>query len=81
MKENKSYTLVKMQDVGITELRTIVGWTYPTALKFAKENGTQNDAGKWAIPFNKVAGLVQGQVAHALRMQSRLFDFEDSHKI
>ena len=61
-----------MSKLTISQTQKILDWSYPTALRFAKEHGQQDDSGKWFIPFNVVAGEVQKRTVEAQRMQARL---------
>ena len=61
-----------MNDLTISQTQKILGWSYPTALQFAKEHGRQDGSGKWFIPFDVVAGEVQKRTVEAQRMQARL---------
>jgi len=61
-----------MNELTISQTQEILGWSYPTALQFAKLNGRQEDSGKWMIPFSAVAGEVQKRTVEAQRMQARL---------
>ena len=64
-----------MSELTITQVRHIVGWSWPTAYKFAKVHGYQDNAnGVWYIPFADVAAIVQGKVVEAQRMQNRLVE-------
>ena len=61
-----------MNDLTISQTQDILDWSYPTALRFAKEHGQQIDSGKWMIPFTAVAGEVQKRTIEAQRAQARL---------
>jgi hypothetical protein len=52
-------------------MREITGWSYPTAFKFARNNGRLED-GRWLIPYDTVAAVVQKRVVEAAKMQNRL---------
>ena len=39
-----------MNELTIQDTKKILGWSYPTALKFAKQNGRQDETGRWLIP-------------------------------
>jgi hypothetical protein len=60
-----------MNELTITKLRKITGWSYPTAFKFAREHGRFED-GLWLVPYNDVAAIVQKRVVEAAQMQNRL---------
>ena len=60
-----------MNELTIAQVREIVGWSYPTALDFAKRTGAMID-GKWYVPFDIVAAEVQKRVVVAQKMQGRL---------
>ena len=55
----------------INQVKKIIGWSYPTALDFAKKHGTMVD-GKWMIPFDDVSAEVQKRVVTAQKMQRDL---------
>ena len=55
----------------IQQTRDIVGWSYPTAFVFARKHGRKIN-GKWYVPFDDVAGIVQSELVKAQRMQNRL---------
>jgi hypothetical protein len=59
-------------ELTITQVRTIIGWSYPTAFEFARDNGRQDRNGKWFVPFDLVAAEVQRRVIEAQKMQERL---------
>ena len=60
-----------MSELTIEQIQNILGWSYPTALEFAKKNGEIRER-KWYVPFNDVAAEVQNRVVTAQRMQSKL---------
>lgn len=61
-----------MSELTITQTQKVIGWSYPTALQFAKQYGRQGGDGKWLIPFAAVAAEVQSRVIDAQKMQDRL---------
>ena len=60
-----------MNELTIGQMQVVVGWSYPTALNFAKAHGHMIN-GKWYIPFNAVSAIVQEANVDAQRMQNRL---------
>ena len=60
-----------MNELTINQMIYVLGWSYPTALKFAKQTGRQ-EAGRWMIPYTNIAGKVNEQVVEANKMQARL---------
>lgn len=59
--------------LAIKDIEYILGWSYPTALAYAKENGTKDEDGRWMVP----ASLVYFQVAlleNAARFTKERFD-------
>jgi hypothetical protein len=46
--------MVVMDELTIKNIENILGWSYPTALAFAKLNGRQDEAGKWFVPAEAV---------------------------
>ena len=64
---------VNMNDLTISQTQKIIGWSYPTALQFAKKHGQRSSLdSKWMIPFDVVAAEVQKRTVEAQRMQARL---------
>jgi hypothetical protein len=61
-----------MSELTIAQTQKVIGWSYPTALEFAKANGHMGDNGRWLIPFDAVASEVQRRVIGTQKMQERL---------
>ncbi len=60
-----------MDELTIKQMQYVLGWSYPTALGFAKRQG-RYDGARWYIPYTVVAGKVQEKVVVASKMQARL---------
>ena len=58
----------------IEQVEIIMGWSYPTALKFASRFGEMH-GGKWHVPSNKVAGKIAELDISVVGMKKR-FRFE-----
>jgi hypothetical protein len=67
-----------MDTLTISQLQYVVGWSYPTALQFAKENGRQSDSGKWLVPYDAVAAEVSQRVIDSRKMEERLISATDN---
>ena len=62
---------IAMDELTIKQTEYVLGWSYPTAFKFAKQQG-HYDGIRWYIPYTAVAGKVQEKVVAASKMQARL---------
>ena len=60
-----------MDELTIKQMQYVLGWSYPTAFKFANKQG-RYDGMRWYIPYNVVAVKVQEKVVAASKMQARL---------
>ena len=63
-----------MDELTIAQIEKILKWSYPTALKFAKENGRQLDGlrGQWFVPAHIVEEELKAR-AKAVQEQRQLF--------
>jgi hypothetical protein len=61
-----------MSELTIEQIKDVLGWSYPTALKFAQRHGRQDGGGKWLVPYGIVADEVNEQLADAQRTVDRL---------
>ena len=52
------------------QVEIIMGWSYPTALKFASRFGEMS-GGKWHVPSNKVAGKIAELDVSVVGMKKR----------
>lgn len=60
-----------MKQLTIKQAQYITGWSYPTALRFAKEHGEYQN-GIWLIPEDNIADVVYQEVMKASKMEARL---------
>ena len=60
-----------MSELSIPQMQDIMGWSWPTAYKYAQKHGRKVD-GQWYIPYEVVAGFVQTEVVTAQRKQNKL---------
>ena len=74
-------TLVKLSSIiqgmsglNINQLQQILDLSYPTALKFAQENGERDDSGygRWFVPVEVVADILNKEQANLNRRRTML---------
>ena len=58
------------ENLSIKQIRKIMGWSYPTAFKFARANGEMVE-GKWYVPAPAVKEIVDNTLGAAAHMQER----------
>jgi hypothetical protein len=65
-----------MKHLTVEHVRRIMGWSYPTALKFAKEHGRQCEEGRqeWSIPAHAVEAAVDAQLDEAFSKKRMLME-------
>jgi len=62
-----------MKTLTINQVQKILGWSYPTALQFAQENGELQNGGRlWCVPVDSVVKVIEEREADARNMRSNL---------
>jgi hypothetical protein len=62
-----------MKTLTISEAQQVLGWSYPTALKFAKQHGQMiNGRRKWVIPADEVSQVLKDEQKTLDEKQSML---------
>ena len=64
-----------MDKISITQLMDVTGMSYPTALAFANEHGSQENGGqraRWMIPINSVRAYVVDKEKEVSQMRQTL---------
>ena len=62
-----------MKSLTITQVQSILGWSYPTALQFAQEQGELQNGGRlWVVPVDSVVEVIEEKEAQTRNMRSAL---------
>ena len=65
-----------MSELSIPQVQKILGWSWPTAYKYAQQYGRKVD-GQWYLPYDFIASKVQNELVKADRMHKRLVDINN----
>ena len=55
-------------ELNIKQIQSTIGWSYPTAFRWAQKYGRMNEDGRWVVPADRVESVIvsrESQVATA----------------
>ena len=68
-----------MNELTIPQTQEILGWSWPTAYKYAQKHGRKVD-GQWYLPYDFVASEVQKELVQAQRKLNKLVQVSNGSK-